>query len=240
MISRRDLVRMVGASAALAGLSACGQPVSRYRQKMSVEVESPSGLRTGSSVIEVGFKTKPDFLRAIPGNGFFMRGEAVVVDLGSDRSLFALICPPPEMGGDVAWYQAMLFRDAILAGALVEPPLALPDGGLSFEAHEAIGRSRAKLVLPPQLYPLLVTFTEPHDANSVVQINPQDLEATFGTGVRLKAITLQITDEEVTTGLERRLAAMGIGEGDGLDKTGGVSAHPTLAQRLGYHEFVRR
>ncbi|MFO1174759.1 MAG: hypothetical protein U1E48_06075 [Paracoccaceae bacterium] len=56
------------------------------------------------------------------------------------------------------------------------------------------------LTLTPDLYPLLVTFDDIHDPKSVRQVDPADLAAAFGPGVRLKAVTLAVTDEAVTEG----------------------------------------
>lgn len=58
-------------------------------------------------------------------------------------------------------------------------------------------------------YPMLVTFTDLSDPTSVAEVDPDDLAATFGKGVRLKRITVQITDDPVTTGIEERLGWLG-------------------------------
>ncbi|MCP4188064.1 MAG: hypothetical protein GY763_10735, partial [Gammaproteobacteria bacterium] len=49
-------------------------------------------------------------------------------------------------------------------------------------------------------YPLLVTFTDINDPASVARVDRYDLEKHFGTGVKLKAVTLEITGEPVTRG----------------------------------------
>ncbi|MEP4423828.1 MAG: hypothetical protein ABJ354_20510, partial [Nitratireductor sp.] len=51
-----------------------------------------------------------------------------------------------------------------------------------------------------EAYPLLVTFTDIADPTTVRRVDPDDLAATFGPGVALKRITLEITDEKVTEG----------------------------------------
>ena len=48
--------------------------------------------------------------------------------------------------------------------------------------------------------PLLVTFTDIKDPTTVKKVDPDNLAATFGPGVSLKSITLEITDETVTEG----------------------------------------
>jgi len=57
-----------------------------------------------------------------------------------------------------------------------------------------------KIALPDDHYPLLVTFTDINDPASVQRVDPDDLVAHFGPGVKLKTITLEITDEPVTGG----------------------------------------
>ena len=54
--------------------------------------------------------------------------------------------------------------------------------------------------IKPKHYPLLVTFGDINDPASVKKVDPNDLAATFGPGYTLKSITLEITDEPVTTG----------------------------------------
>ena len=48
--------------------------------------------------------------------------------------------------------------------------------------------------------PLLVTFSDINDPSSVKKVDPYDLESHFGAGVKLKRITLEITDESVSEG----------------------------------------
>lgn len=52
---------------------------------------------------------------------------------------------------------------------------------------------------------MLVTLGDVSDPTSVERVDPDNLEASFGKGYRLKAITVQVTDDEVTTGIEKRL-----------------------------------
>jgi hypothetical protein len=53
--------------------------------------------------------------------------------------------------------------------------------------------------------PMLVTFGDLKDPASVKRIDPDDLSASFGAGVKLKAITVQVTGENMTSGIEERL-----------------------------------
>lgn len=47
---------------------------------------------------------------------------------------------------------------------------------------------------------MLVTFDDITKPETVRRVNPADLAAVFGEGVRVKAVTLEITGEAVTEG----------------------------------------
>ena len=58
---------------------------------------------------------------------------------------------------------------------------------------------------PPSAYPLLVHFRDIRDPKTVVRIDPTEVAASFGPGVKLRRITVQITDDAVTMGIKKRL-----------------------------------
>jgi hypothetical protein len=68
------------------------------------------------------------------------------------------------------------------------------------ERFAILSKSRFKTDIPRSHYPLLVAFMDINDPNSVREVDPDNLAATFGPGVSLKRITLEITDEPVTEG----------------------------------------
>ena len=74
---------------------------------------------------------------------------------------------------------------------------------------------------------MLVTFGDLSDPTSVAEVDPDDLAATFGEGVRLKRITVQLTDDPVTTGIEKRLAWLDNHRTQHLDGTSTVSEDMT-------------
>ena len=57
-------------------------------------------------------------------------------------------------------------------------------------------------------YPTLVTFANLADPASVKRVDPDKLAATFGEGFNLKCIAVQMTDDPLTTGIERRFSWM--------------------------------
>ncbi|MDK2760318.1 MAG: hypothetical protein KYX64_03040 [Sphingopyxis sp.] len=54
-------------------------------------------------------------------------------------------------------------------------------------------------------YPVFATFGDIHDPASMQAVNPEALENQFGVGVRLKRITVQVTEEPVTKVIRKRL-----------------------------------
>lgn len=54
------------------------------------------------------------------------------------------------------------------------------------------------LVVPRNLYPFLVTFRDVADPTSASQIDPGDLAKSYGAGVSLKRVVLEITNAPVT------------------------------------------
>jgi hypothetical protein len=54
--------------------------------------------------------------------------------------------------------------------------------------------------IPPEAYPLLVTFDDITKPETVREVDPSNLAATFGEGVSLRGMTLEVTEDKVTEG----------------------------------------
>ncbi|MBA3967765.1 MAG: hypothetical protein H0X47_18690 [Nitrospirales bacterium] len=164
-------------------LGYCYVPSYTWHQKMTVEVEVDGQVYIGSSVVEMTVSGHPALLPEIGVRDLAIRGEAVMVGLPMNRSLFALLTYDAFLTGKV-------FHD--LTGGVV----SAPEKGWARE----IRKVRETRALDQKDYPLLVTFTDLTDPTTVKQVDPGNLAATFGPGVSLKRITLEITDEPVTEG----------------------------------------
>lgn len=173
-----------------------------YRYRLTVEVETPEGVKTGSSVIEVEQSlSRSTAAPAKVGVQRKVRGEAVAVDLPNGKTLFALL----RSENNVDW------------ASYVYVYLATHENGKPFidqldNVLEVTGKRTLPRMWPPvgfleerSAYPMLVTFGDLADPTSVAEIDPDDLAATFGDGVKLKCITVELTDDPVTTGIEDRL-----------------------------------
>ncbi|QYO64323.1 hypothetical protein [Leptolyngbya sp. 7M] len=122
-----------------------------------------------------------------------VRGEAVAVDLPNGRTLFALL-KTNAIHGDMVGL-SMTTLDPSFRNDIVESAERIASGtGVRQQAEVA-----------PEDYPMLVTFSDLADPASVQSVDPAALRTTFGQGYTLRRITVRITDDEVTTGVERRL-----------------------------------
>jgi hypothetical protein len=199
-LMRRQFLALTAAALALpVVLSGCsGVSPKHYRFKMTIEVETPQGLKTGSSVYEVSAsENKARLLPEEHALSWGVKGEAVAVDVAPSQTLFALL-KTGAMHGDMASL-SMQALDPAFNNDIVESAarIAARQGVQSFA------------VVDPKLYPQLVHFGDVRDPKSVAAVDPAHLDAAFGPGVTLKRITVQVTDEPVTTGIEKRLGWLG-------------------------------
>jgi hypothetical protein len=214
MIGRRGFTSAILLGGTMLALSGCGenQPggreVEELRYRLTVAVDTPEGMRSGSSVIEVRAVKNPDWLTP-EGRGYrySFKGEAVAVDLPDGRTLFALL-KTQSGASDASEYPWFAFDDRL---ADTRDPLAQMQRMRGWKGQTAemtkkkeMGAAdRAKSA--PEL-PMLVTFGDLKDPASVKRVDPDDLSASFGAGVKLKAITVEITRDAVTTGIGKRFS----------------------------------
>jgi hypothetical protein len=186
--------------------------------RMTYEVETPEGLKAGSGVLAA---TKTIFPEINGRTGWAAtNGEAVVVDLGKRGTFYALLSSPSHPGGDGHVGMLILVFDiadktdrheaqsvhnfAALSGRremTYDQPWIITSGGQKIAPP---GRTMAWDL------PILVRFGDEADPRTVEAIDPGNLAASFGEGVRLKRVIIEITDQPVTTGIQKRLTWLGI------------------------------
>ncbi|HEX2366281.1 MAG TPA: hypothetical protein VHJ00_14810 [Bradyrhizobium sp.] len=103
-----------------------------------------------------------------------------------------------------------------------------------------IAQMRGAHEISPNDLPNLVTFADINDPKTVIEIDPNDLQATLGAGVSWNKITFEITDEPITKGIELKLTWIpaykrGMLDGDPLHHVG---AGATLANTLSTADFL--
>lgn len=159
-------------------------PFSFWSYKLTLVVETPEGIKTGSAVRWVYVSTEPQILPDQSGFHTGVKGEAVVVDLGKRGVLFALL--KGASGGDYGY--DIVYKE--------------------FPSDAGMRRSifyytflKAKKELAFDKLPMLVRFRDINDPKTVELVDPNDLEKTFGKGVKLVSATLEMTDEDMTEGI---------------------------------------
>ena len=68
-----------------------------------------------------------------------------------------------------------------------------------------LARERGTRQIVPNDLPDLVTFADVNDPATVIEVDRNDLQATLGAGVSWNEITLECTDEPITTGIKMKL-----------------------------------
>jgi hypothetical protein len=181
-------------------------PSGSWRYKMTVTVETPEGIKTGSAVRQVTVWTYPEIAPSVSAS-IDVKGEAVVVDLGKRGVLYALL----GSGGSV------LYGKSIVSEAFPNPRRQRGGGatreGIKYYKYLQAGPKE----LPAGLYPMFVTFRDPNDFKSVQPVYPRtngqivpaysrspppanapDFEEVFGAGVSLQSVTIEMTFEPIT------------------------------------------
>jgi hypothetical protein len=176
-------------------LSGCDGGSVTYRYRMTVYVDTPAGPRSGSSVIEV-VSSPPAPMGSYQDD---VRGEAVAVDLPAG-TLFAMLKSPNSESA--AGHYAPHAHAA-----------ALPDGSDWRARLETLKRQTAPAALPAEYLPTFIRFRDPADPRTAEALDPANLAAGFGSGVRLNRVVIQITEDPVTSTIESRLPNFSPGSG---------------------------
>ncbi len=154
-------------------------PDHAHRFRLTVEVDTPDGLHSGSSVIEAERKNFGWHPLAPSRYEYRVRGEAVFVDLGGGRNLVAVLAH----GGNAEDVSRVI---SLWAEAHGHNP---------FDKDVWSGRRELRggvVELGPPLVPTLVTFADPLDPANVRVVQPYEFEQVFGPGVRFRRTTLEM------------------------------------------------
>lgn len=186
----------------------CSTPQASLHYRMTIEVETPSGMKSGASVMEL--RLERQFLIPMPGaggsdwgGGYTVHGEAPFVDLGNGKLLFATNYDRNYS------YQSSMTRIVVevLGYRELQPPLPAGDNA---RIMSAAAKARPFGILRPKDYPTLSTFTDTKNPKSAVIVSPDHLVSAFGTGYRLGRITFQVVEQDVplTATLAARFPAL--------------------------------
>lgn len=195
MQRRAVLVKLV-AAAALIPLAGCNSAPRKIHYRLTLDVETPEGLRSGSSVVQVVMNYNDGLLKGMGNlaNPTF-QGDATVVDLGTRGLLFCLLTGDPK--------RSLSARDPtyLVSGTLPDQDRT----GRVTSFYDSMIRHRPKADVPLAKLPMLVRFRDITDPKTVERVDPNNLAASFGSGVRIVRVAIEITDAPLTTGIENSL-----------------------------------
>lgn len=208
---------VLAACFALLLLAGCAPPEEARRWKVTVQVETPTGLVTGSGVVETRYRPRNELLYTLDSAQRRVLGEAIAVDL-PQGTLFALL----ESKGDFG-FAASTHSFAWIPGAdgqrrRVPIRYGSTDPAERADWEAAMGRmsefraeadrsiaARRPFSLLEEGWPRFVLLPDPGDPRSAVFLSPtEDAEAASGE-IRVRSVVVEQTDEPVTRTLAARL-----------------------------------
>ena len=177
------------------------QMPTKINYRLTLKVEANGIVYTGSGVIESVWYPGNKFIPIGNDWNTHVKGEAVVVDLGERGTLFALLTgsATPLAGGRHGESFYPFDADRILLKAFNI------ENSLTQDSLNSISKRRDSVDLPLNKLPMLVRFNNLNDPSSVERVDPNDLPTSFGLGVRIVSATFAVTDDPVTTGIEKKL-----------------------------------
>lgn len=216
-----------------------------YRFKMIVEVETPQGLVMGSSVYEVGATKHTQILADANSRSRWVKGEALSVELPNGQILFATLKTGAHLGDLATLSMATLYpkystetfdyvdvakkiddRDDDVLERAVVPLKRIKE---SYHRGEKIREYVSN-------YPFMVIFEDIDDPATIMEADPSNLP----NGARVKRIIIELTDDYVTTGIDKKLKWLDTHKGSLVRVTKDRDMTNMFpAQLMGVHDFRR-
>jgi hypothetical protein len=170
-----------------------------HKYRLTVTVETPEGVKSATGVMSV----HPD--RGYSRKGSTVtKGDAVFVDPGAGKNLVALLAHVEDNSLDLDAISYVALRAYNAAGRKT-----------SFNQMSAM---TGAVPVTGALMPVLASFADVADPETMRVVKPDDLEATYGKGFRLRGVTAEAVPngfwpldfggwlgEPVTRGIETKL-----------------------------------
>jgi len=186
-----NTVRAAGVAAAIVPLAACGWfgDENTFRYRLTVAVESGGEVYAGSSVIQVEVVRQELRLLSQTTWASKVTGDAVVVDVPKHNPIFVLLSAKTA-----DW-------DAAIAFKMFRQRLPNPRESVATRDNmQVMTALRETAEIPAELYPTIVGFGDLSRPETVYVLPPDDLSRALGSGSRVVRMTIEMTDDRVTTG----------------------------------------
>lgn len=198
-MNRRAFLQCAAAAPMLAG---CGilTPSYAVRFRLSLSATVDGVARTGSTVIEKRWVNSGP-LSGLSSWGRWagrFTGNALTLDLGRHGLLFGL------MGSVTNAPSGFIAPDGLLF-ALLPGPLATAKEHASGRIFDSLANLRGEFDLKPSDWPALVRLRDMNDIKSAEIVDPAKFAAFYGEGAALNRVSIAVTQDPVTSGIENRL-----------------------------------
>ena len=189
-LTRRTLLGLLSCL----GVAGCQQrKPEEIRYRLTLEVDTPDGVKTGSSVwrqLVIWDDGPLAGLNGGVGARTSIQGEAVTVDLGERGWLFCM------MTHDMSRLKTSRDADFLLGAAF---PHTQENWELWFrDIKSQAAKDPRPRETPLKDLPLLARFRNPDRPLEAELVDPEHLDRVFGESVTLRRATIQIVAEQVT------------------------------------------
>jgi hypothetical protein len=172
------------------------------RYRLTVEVQDDDQIKTGSSVIELLYNIEPDWSPS-HFNGFpTFIGYAPTVDLGEKGMLFLTFSNAMRNSKQQAERNKQVFCLFDDIGCLPFAAYHISSGSTEPSQKRAALRELLRQSGPRDVpfitLTQLIRFVDVNGEHRYVDLPPDNLAVSFGPGVALKRVVLQLTDDPVT------------------------------------------
>ena len=185
------------------------QPFS-LRYRLTINIQTPEGIKTGSTVQEVFYPPADTENIYNPYNQGIPRGEAAYIDLGERGVIFAIMPDPPNAKNKFFGLIQTVFPTV---------PTVYDQSRYQEILQHYNDLGGVKDEVPPELYPMFVYFKDINDLKTfelvykrkegsrrdMREVEVDRLEEIFGKGVKIKNMILEMTDDPLEWKLDDKL-----------------------------------
>jgi hypothetical protein len=181
-------------------------PTIHVRYRLTLEVQDGDEIKSGTSVISVTYTIYPDSFVYLGGPSSYrpVVGYSPTVDLGTKGLLFLTFVnadrSPSQRRSRNKLIQCPLDDIACLPFVAYDKPgtgVPIIQSQQKAALYDLLHQSGPRDV-PFTILPQLARFADLNDQHSYKSVSPFNLAASFGPGVELKRVVLQLTDDPVT------------------------------------------
>ena len=223
-------------------------PTCTFRYKLTAEVITPDGLKTGSSVIEVSYSHYPDSGGG-PSANLGIVGEAVYVDLGSGKNLFVTLTSAHSGRNTSLDSVSRNFENSRGPMSALALPLKVFNFVWHFGQEHQLCSNFASLgvdrigTVSFENFPTIVTFRQLEEPNSLEVVQPENLSTVLGSGFSFGRLTITPTKDQFGSKLSKTLRWLEPMRTKELNirKSGHTTGFPSdpIIEQLGTDTFIQ-